>query len=265
MLNLKFSTTDKLQITTSSGADIDCCVVFVDSDATITTSSDMVADRQLAAVTTATTADICATPASGKTRNVKRVTLRNIDASLSNDVTVLFNNNGTTYTLVKCTLLAGEVLALSEGVWFHYDSNGGVYSGVPYAAQADQEAGTSTALVVSPGTQHYHPSASKCWGKVTVSAGTPTLQVSYNITSITDTATDRLTVTIGNDFSSANYACLVSLEAATTTLSATTTSLACFVRNATLAAGSFEINACEFDIGQATDPSSWSWACFGDL
>lgn len=264
MINLT-GTTDKLQAVTSGTANLDVHFSFVDAPSPVTPSSNATPGNSQATISTATTTDVVAAPGSSTVRNVKQGNIRNRHASASNDVTVVLNVSGSSYELVKVTLLAGEVLKLSEGVWYHYDANGAVYSGVPAAAQADQEAGASSLLVTTPATQHYHPSAAKCWGKVTVSGGTPTLQVSYNVTSITDTATDRLTVTIATDFSGAHYACVVSLEAATTTLSATTTSLACYIRNATLAAGSFEINACEFDIGQATDPSSWHWACFGDL
>jgi hypothetical protein len=182
-------------------------------------------------------------------------------------VTVQHVDGTDTSSIIKCTLLAGESLVYNRaGTWLHYDTNGALYPNIGVAAtQSDQETATATTKYVAPGTQHYHPSACKCWGKTTVSGGTPTLAVSYNTTSITDTATDQLTVTIANDFSSANYSCNVSLEAQTTTLSATTTSLAVFIRNATLLAGSFIIQACEFDVGNATDPSSWHWCCFGDI
>jgi hypothetical protein len=132
------------------------------------------------------------------------------------------------------------------------------------AVQAEMETATDVVRAVSPGRQQFHPGHPKCWGKATVAAGTPTLQVSYNITSITDTATDQLTVTIATDFSGVHYSMHVSLEAATTTLSATTTSLVCFIRNGTLGAGSFIIQACEFDVGAATDPASWHWVGCGD-
>lgn len=132
------------------------------------------------------------------------------------------------------------------------------------ATQAEMEAGSSVILAVAPGRQQYHPSAAKCWAFVTVSAGTPTLQTNHNITSITDTATDQLTVTIATDFSSTSWCALMSIEAATTSLSATTTSLIGFVRNATIAAGSVVLQACEIDVGAATDPASWSFAGFGD-
>ncbi len=77
------------------------------------------------------------------------------------------------------------------------------------ASAAQQEAGSSAAVNVTPSVQHRHPSAAKCWGNFDFAGGT---NASYNITSITDTATGRITVTIGTDFSSANWACHVDSE-----------------------------------------------------
>src|SRR3990167_4959415 len=85
-------------------------------------------------------------------------------------------------------------------------------AGAVVATQANMETGTATDLLVSPGRQAFHPGHPKCWAMVTVSGGTPTLQTSFNIASITDTATGRLTVTIATDFSSANCCCNVSTE-----------------------------------------------------
>jgi len=73
------------------------------------------------------------------------------------------------------------------------------------AAQSDQETATSTTTAVSPGRQQFHPSAAKMWAYVTVSGGTPSLDASYNVTSITDTSAGNVTITIATDFSSANY------------------------------------------------------------
>lgn len=73
------------------------------------------------------------------------------------------------------------------------------------AAQSDQETATSTSVAVTPGRQHFHPSAAKMWAYITVSGGTPSLDARYNVTSITDTSAGNVTITIGDDFSSANY------------------------------------------------------------
>ncbi len=86
--------------------------------------------------------------------------------------------------------------------------------GASAASQADMESASSTAVYSSPGRQHFHPGHPKCWLVTTVSAGTPTLQTSYNITSIADTNVGVLTVTIATDFSSANWCCQVTVSAA---------------------------------------------------
>src|SRR3990167_8147332 len=85
-------------------------------------------------------------------------------------------------------------------------------AGAVVATQANMETGTAVDLVVTPGRQAFHPGHPKCWAMVTVSAGTPTLQTSFNISSITDTGVGQLTVTIATDFSSANWCCIHSAE-----------------------------------------------------
>lgn len=79
------------------------------------------------------------------------------------------------------------------------------FAGAATATQSDQETGTSTTTIVTPGRQQFHAGHPKAWGYVTVSTGTPTLATSYNMTSITDTALGRLGTTIATDFSGANY------------------------------------------------------------
>lgn len=138
------------------------------------------------------------------------------------------------------------------------------------ASQADMEAAASNAVFANPLTQHFHPSAPKCWAYVTVSAGTPTLQTSFNITSITDTATGRLTVTIATDFSSANWCSLVSYENTTANADVSNTAVGEIgVGAATKAAGSVILESHEGGTGATTgnlvDPTAWNFAGFGDL
>lgn len=73
------------------------------------------------------------------------------------------------------------------------------------ATQAEMEAGSVTTSAVTPGRTAFHPGVCKMWAYVTVSGGTPSLDASYNVTSITDTSAGNVTVTIGTDMSSANY------------------------------------------------------------
>lgn len=75
----------------------------------------------------------------------------------------------------------------------------------PIATQANQETGTSTTTLVTPGRQQYHPSACKSWIKFN-GTGTIAIIESYNVTSITDRGTGQYTVSFNVDFSSTGYA-----------------------------------------------------------
>ncbi len=76
----------------------------------------------------------------------------------------------------------------------------------PLASQSDQETGTALNYV-STSVQQYHKSAVKCWGEFL--ANSTTVETSYNITSVADTATGQMTVTIAADFSSVDWPCLI--------------------------------------------------------
>src|SRR5262245_53159993 len=73
---------------------------------------------------------------------------------------------------------------------------------IPTATQSDQETATSTTVFVTPGRQHFHPSATKFW--VFHNDGT-TINASYNVTSITDNGAGDHTVNFTVSFSSTNY------------------------------------------------------------
>ena len=120
------------------------------------------------------------------------------------------------------------------------------------ATQADMETGTSTTLLVSPGRQHFHPGHPKFWAWVTQSGATPSLTTSYNVTSITDTNTGQLTVTITTDFSSADWSCIgTAANGATATI----------LTQNTKAAGSVLV----MHNGGSTDPSAgWNVMGLGD-
>ena len=79
------------------------------------------------------------------------------------------------------------------------------------STQAIMETGTATDAAVLVGHQHYHPAHAKCWAYVT-GGGTPVLSASHNITSITDTGTGQLTITIATDFSSINWCGVATVE-----------------------------------------------------
>lgn len=72
------------------------------------------------------------------------------------------------------------------------------------ATQAEQETGTSIVTAVSPGRQHYHPSAAKAWARFTT-VTTTAIKSSYNVTSLTDNGTGDTTITFTTAFSGATY------------------------------------------------------------
>lgn len=126
------------------------------------------------------------------------------------------------------------------------------------ATQAQMESASATNLIVTPGRQQFHPSAAKFWGEVTVSAGTPTLTASYNVSGITDTAVGQLTVTFTTAFSSASWA--LAYEVNDTGSGAGTGSLA---RYTSKAAGSIVLES--RDTGASLrDPLAYNFAGFGD-
>lgn len=125
---------------------------------------------------------------------------------------------------------------------------------VVFATQALQEAGASLVTAVSPGRQQYHESACKCWG-FTSGGATPVLSSSYNVTSITDLTNARITVTIGTDFSSANW-CGVFAPGITT-------ATARIIGSVSRAAGAINLEG-DDAAGADADPQEFHWAFFGD-
>ena len=265
MLLLTLGTGHLIQIVTDAAGDIETNVSYVDKTGTGPSSYSYagVGDAK-PSITTATTTTTQAGAASTE-RSIRELTYYNNHASQAVTCTIQLTDGTDTVTLCKVVLAAGERLSMdAAGVWTHFDANMGPYVGVgPIATQAEMEGGTSTTVIVTPGRQHYHPSAAKCWGKA-VGAGT-SLTVNYNIASVADTGTGRLGVTIATDFSSANYSIGAQLERTVTALTATGVEDSA-IRNASPTAGVFEIES--YDQTAITfvaqDPANYFWECFGD-
>lgn len=113
---LLVSTTDKIQLTTSAAATVDVVASIQDKT---TSTGNITSASQRTAITTATTTDVVAAPASGVERNIVELTVRNKHASTATDVTVILDANATDYEICKFTLNAGDTLEYIEGVgWF---------------------------------------------------------------------------------------------------------------------------------------------------
>jgi hypothetical protein len=134
---------------------------------------------------------------------------------------------------------------------------------VPDAAtQAEQEAAASTTTYVSPGRQHFHPSAAKFWAHFGV---TGNLLAGYNTTSITDGGAGVATVVIATDFGTADYCVGVSIENLDATIDAVADGQMAMISNSLQLAGSVQV-LCKNDDGiAAADPATWSVWGFGDL
>ena len=104
------NTTDKLQLTTGTAADVDVHVSYTDAPTPITPSSNATPGRTNTAITTAATTDILAAPAASTVRNVKTIHVFNKDTADSTDVTVIYDQNATDFMLHKANLAPGEAL-----------------------------------------------------------------------------------------------------------------------------------------------------------
>jgi hypothetical protein len=114
------TTPDKLKLITSAAGDIDTYVSYIDcTDATPPVPK--APNKEAHNITTAATTDILAgTTTATDRRNVKQVTIRNVHATIANDVTVVIDAiDGSDYELHKATLSPGEMLEYHEGIgWF---------------------------------------------------------------------------------------------------------------------------------------------------
>lgn len=117
------STSDKLRVTTSAATTVDVHASWVD----LVAPSTVTPGRTNTAISTATTTDVVASPASSTYRTCKSLHIRNRHASTSNDITVIHTDGTTPVELIKVTLAAGDVLAYDEGSgWSVRDNQGNV-------------------------------------------------------------------------------------------------------------------------------------------
>jgi hypothetical protein len=144
MLNLA-ATTDSLQVQTDSTTATAVHASYADFN---TSTQAVGAGRQNTSFASATTSDVVSAPAANVVRNIKGVTIRNTSASSVVVATVLFNQNGTTFELIKATLQAGEQLQYTETTgWFVTRNSYGVP--LPTFTTADQAIGASVTVYLT--------------------------------------------------------------------------------------------------------------------
>ena len=128
--------------------------------------------------------------------------------------------------------------------------------GAMVATQAQQETGSATTVVVTPGRQHFHVSAAKGW--VTTAGGaSPSISESYNVTSLTDIGQGQLGINWATDFSNTTH-CDVALAWASAASPQDPQ-----VNSAAKAAGVTNID-CYGSINTLEDPNGFFCVAFGD-
>lgn len=122
------------------------------------------------------------------------------------------------------------------------------------ASQAQMEAASSLTQFATAGNTNWHPGVAKCWLKCDAAGS---ISVSHNITSIADTGTGVVTVTIATDFSSANFTPVASASssgAANKNISV----------SSEIASGTSIVLKAWNKSDAAADPTAYFFAAFGD-
>ena len=132
-----------------------------------------------------------------------------------------------------------------------------ITSSVAAATQAEMEAASSTTVYASPGRVKYDPGVAKVWCGVQISGGTPSVDGSLNVSSITDSGVGQYIVVHNVDFSSGSYACLVSVDGG----ASTTVIRGIMYDNAT--AGTTAVKVVD-EAASSVDPYEFCFVAFGD-
>jgi hypothetical protein len=143
------STSDKIQVVSSSTAPLEIHATYLDNDGTTITP-----DRDNTEVTTATTTDVVSSPVAATYRNVKSLHIRNAHGSTSNTVTVRHTDGTTAVDIFSTTLAAGESIQYLDGVGFQVlASTGAVKTSQNQGANATSSA-QSVAVLASDVTNN---------------------------------------------------------------------------------------------------------------
>lgn len=120
------STSDKVQVVSTSTANTDVYATWGDYDPAVSPATDRVTfGRLISKITTATTTDVVPVPGSGDVRKVHILNIANVHASTSQTVTVQITDGTNTAVIDSFPLAAGERWSWREGVGARIiDANG---------------------------------------------------------------------------------------------------------------------------------------------
>jgi hypothetical protein len=124
----------------------------------------------------------------------------------------------------------------------------GALAGTSIATQAEQETGSVTDKIVTPGRQHFHRSGAKGWAMFATDG---TVNLGYNVASVTDNGAGSWTVSWSTDFSSGAYAVVASVVT-----DASISDVVASVDSASFAAGTTAIFGINTTDGNVSDPTN---------
>ena len=181
----------------------------------------------------------------------------------ANEVFGVATTGVATATTVTITILGGtnaNQSGMTAGDLQYINADGGI-SSTPSAYTKIGTALSATELLVSPEVPSVPTGAAKAYLS-TIGSGTPAIEGSFNIASITDEATGRIGVTLDTDFANTAYTILVSSYGNSPTTQGVNSSID--RNNYPKTVGSFEIWTFNSS-GSITDPNTGiNVACFGD-
>lgn len=195
------STSHVIRITTDGTENIDVVAAFADW----VSGTPFTPGSQETLITTATTTNIVSAPGASTTRMVNAIYITNTSATSANIIVNIYDGSND-HEVGTFDVDANESIVYDGQKWSVKTAQG-LDSEAAFATQAEQETGTATDRIVTPGRQHYHPSAAKGWVKFD-GTGTIAIDTSYNVASLTDNGVGDYSVNWDTDFSSADYAAI---------------------------------------------------------
>jgi len=131
---------------------------------------------------------------------------------------------------------------------------------IEIATQAEQETGTDVTRAVTPGRQQFHPSAAKAWAQANGDGAS--VDVSYNLTDLTDTGAGIISFNWATDFSTANYS--VQYKARKDTGATAGTTFMSSIENTNTDADEVTCTFARVSDGARSDPDKHMVVAFGD-